>query len=315
MKSFVRHAWSVVTLPLLLAALSGCGVVGVHLRADYNRQMRYSYTPQQVRIGRTQSGEFALADAQGQQVRRPWRMVGTFKSPFAPLTGAGRALGCDAVWQATQVSTQSGVLYNTLRVTWFEGTIHGVPFSQGDQGCIEYVDARAEQQRRRESHWVWTAYQRPALDSGVSINFNVPLDFGANSYGQAFTGIYGSVEKYFRNFPFGFGVRYGTQVLYQHSRYNPTDSTRALQLPGVLLFVPVITLWRLQLTAVGGFEFAFSFPNNQFAWAPRFGGGGYLDFVTGRYWMIGIGAEYWASLNEAAAPSSFIPSFRFGFPF
>jgi hypothetical protein len=314
MRSFVHRASFALSMVLFVALLSGCGVLGVHLRADFNRQMRYGYTPTQVRVGRTQSGDFALADQQGQLIRRPWRLAGTFKSPFAPLTGAGRALGCDAVWQATQVSMQSGVVYNTMRVQWFEGTIHGVPFAQGDQGCIQFVDAQAEQQRRTEPHWAWTAYQRPPLDSGVSINFNVPLDFAANSYGQAFTGIYASVEKYFRNFPFGFGVRYGTQVLYQHSTYNPTDATRAVQLPGVLLFVP-IAFWRLQLTAVGGFEFAFSFPNNQFAWAPRFGGGGYLDFVTGRYWMMGIGAEYWVSLNQAAAPSSFIPSFRFGFPF
>ncbi len=313
--TFVRRVWPALALYLTSVCSSGCGVLAVNLRADFHRQMRYSYTPQVVRVGHTQSGEVAISDDHGQFVRRPWRMAGTFRTIFAPLTGAGRVIGCDAVWQATQVSVQGGYGYTTTRVRWFDGSIHGVQFGQGDQGCIEYVDQEAERQRRSESHWVWTAYQRPTLDSGVAINFNIPVDFAPRFTSQVFTGAYGSIEKYFRNFPFGFAVRYGSQLLFHDTPRNMTHSDRAIHLPGVLALVPVIALWKLQLTAVGGFEFAFSYANSAFTWAPRLGGGAYLDFVATRYWMMGVGAEYWVSLNEGAAPSSFIPSFRFGLPF
>ena len=160
----------------------------------------------------------------------------------------------------------------------------------------------------RPRAWQWAAYQRPLIGAGWSINFVGGFDpFRADpnrTTSVHFAGL--SVEKYFRNAPVGFGLRLDF----------PDQRDRGGIMPGISLYAPLLSMWRAQLTAMGGFEYALvGNGSGGSVHGPRFAGGANVDLVLGRVCcMVGTGFEYWFSPN-AAIPHGPAILARFGFPF
>lgn len=280
-------------LPLL--SLTGCGVTR-SMRADYVPTERYAHSPQEVRVRRDARHEVTLADTEGRAIDRPWRMVGIYFQNGNTAFGAARALGCDAFWRSTQLHQG----YGSSVTTWFEGTVHGVPFQRGAQGCVQFLDPEAQRVRREESRHVWTVFHRPPLSAG----FATTLEFVINSAAESNTrlGLGLSLEKYFRALPLGFAIR---------TTWARSNDLNWL-MPGVVLLFPVLTFGRSQVTALGGADYALASHNQQLSQSLRVGGGASFDVVPSRFFRFGVGAEYWAALGDDRAPSGLRAIVRLG---
>lgn len=280
---------------LPLVALNACGVTR-SMRGDYVPTERYAHNPQEVRVGRDAQNEVSIGDTDGIVIHRPWRMVGIYYQGVNTAFGAARALGCDAYWRSTQI--HGGFGYTVT--TWFEGTVHGVPFQRGAQGCIQYLDPEAQRVRREESQHVWTVFHRAPLSAGFATTVEFNIDPAAQSNNILSLGL--SFEKYFRALPFGFAIRANW------AKSNNLDWF----MPGLVFLFPVVTFGRFQVTALGGADYALSFHNSEVSQSLRVGGGGSFDVVPSRFFRFGVGAEYWASLGDARAPDGFRAVVRLG---
>lgn len=280
---------------LLLLALTGCGVTR-SMRADYIPTERYAHSPQEVRVGRDARNEVRLGDTEGRVIERPWRMVGIYFPNANTAFGAARALGCDAYWRSTQA--HGG--YGSTVTTWFEGSVHGVPFQRGAQGCVQFLDPEAQRVRREESRHVWTVFHRAPLSAGFATTLEFVIDPAAQSNTRLGLGL--SLEKYFRALPLGFAIRFSW------ARSNDLGWL----MPGVVLLFPVVTFARFQVTALGGADYALASHNSQLAQSLRVGGGGSFDVVPSRFFRFGVGAEYWAALGDDRAPGGLRAVVRLG---
>lgn len=288
-----------------LLTLGGCTLQQRAMRADFTPAPRYPTDPPEVAVVMDKDKP-VLVSEQG-RINRPWRVIGVYTaSPFAPPRSGARLLGCDAYFQNHQVHQ---ITSHQTVITWQDGALHGVGFGYGDQLCIQFLDKDAIEQRRKDERaWQWTAYQRPPIGAGWSINFVGGFDpFRADpnrTTSVQFAGL--SVEKYFRKAPIGFGLRLDF----------PDQRDRGGIMPGISLYAPLLSMWRAQLTAMGGFEYALvGNGSGGSVHGPRFAGGANVDLVLGRVCcMVGTGFEYWFSPN-AAIPHGPAILARFGFPF
>ncbi len=280
---------------LPLVALNACGVTR-SMRGDYVPTERYAHNPQEVRVGRNRQNEVSIGDTDGLVIRRPWRMVGIYYQGVNTAFGAARALGCDAYWRSTQI--QGGYGYTVT--TWFEGTVHGVPFQRGAQGCIQYLDPEAQRVRREEPQHVWTVFHRAPVSAGFASTLEFNIDPSAPGNRVLSLGL--SLEKYFRAIPFGFAIRLNWASTINQDWF----------IPGLVFLVPVVTFGRFQVTALGGADYALAFSDGQVLQSLRVGGGGSFDVVPSRFFRFGVGAEYWGSLGHAEAPDGFRAVVRLG---
>ncbi len=281
-------------LVLVTAWLAGCGTFGVEAQPDFKPQMRYGASPQRVKVWFDGAGGSYLTDTDDSKINRPWKVVATYKqlpSMFTSFEGAARQLGCDAFWIASDVT--SHYTYSA------EGVVQGVPFSHGDQVCIRFDDAAASAARAAEGTWVWTAYQRPAMNAGWSLNGNFHVaGIGKRADGDM------SLEKWFRAIPLGIGVRGMTLG---------DGQGRLWASVGGQVMVPAITLWKAQLAGVVSVHKAFEDKSN--LQTLRVGAGALLDVVLARWAMVGVGVEQWTSLDTKQGPDGLLTTFRYGLAF
>lgn len=288
------------SLATLLAALTlgGCGAFFVKPQPGFTPQSRYSASPERVQVV-FRGGKSYLTDMDDNQIKRPWKVVGTYRqlpSMFTSFPGAARQVGCDAFWITSDVTSQ--VSYSA------EGTVQGVEFAAGEQVCIQYDDAEASAARQSESNIVWTAYQRPAMNAGWSLNGNFHVGgIGEKSEGDM------SLEKWLRAIPLGFGIR----AMGQHDAHK-----RGWTSIGGQIMVPAPALWKLQVA--GLFSVHKATTDEKLAGDPvtstlRIGYGALADLVVGRWMMIGAGWETWKSTATSNGADGAQWLFRYGFPF
>ena len=95
--------------------------------------------------------------------------------------------------------------------------------------------------------------------------------------------------------------------------------------PGAMVMVPALNLWKLQLAGTGGLVYALGSQDvtaadgtssSQGVSALMLGAGGYADLVLGRWLAIGGGVEYWMAMDDVPnAPDGLNVLFRYGFAF
>lgn len=286
------------TIATMLLA-SGCGAFRVRPEGAFEPAPRYGASPLRVRIVVDGKGEAYLTDDEDNRINRPWKIVATYMqlpSMFTSWPGAARQLGCDAYWITADVTQ-----HYTFTTT---ATIRGVEIGPGDQVCIRFDDEQANQDRASEGTWMWTAYQRPPMNAGWSLNGNWHVA-GAGTPKDTDM----SLEKWFRGIPLGLGVRAMTQQD-AHKRTWASVGGQAM--------VPVIAVWKMQVA--GLFSVHKGFADSAIASDPvketlRIGYGALVDVVFARWAMIGVGWETWHSLDARSAPDGGQALARYGFAF
>ncbi|MBA2664148.1 MAG: hypothetical protein H0U74_17790 [Bradymonadaceae bacterium] len=301
------HIARTLLFALFTLALSGCGAFMVKTQPDFEPNMRYSSDPIKVKVAQDSKGEFYLTDMEDDAIRRPWKVVGTFKALgpfFTSWAGAAREMGCDAFWVANEVTTVGNTTF--LRST--EGTVHGVKIDSGDQLCILFTDDEAVAERESEINWVFTAYQRPPLNSGWNLANNISSDGGYTV----------ALEKYLRHIPLGLSLRLGSAV--GPSLDGFTSSALTWVTAGGMVMVPALNLWKLQLAPAAGLLYGISSVGpsgeKEAVSALIAIAGGYADLVIARYFALGVGMEYWLAMSDAPqTPDGLKFLFRYGFAF
>lgn len=210
--------------------------------------------------------------------------------------GAARQVGCDAFWIASDTTNQYS--YSS------SGTVDGVSFEAGEQLCIRFQDPEAAAERASEGTWMWTAYQRPGLNAGWSLNGNFHVGGIGSTKDQDM-----SLEKWFRSIPLGLGVR----GMGQKDKHGRTWAS-----VGGQVMVPALAVWKFQIAGLVSLHKAFT--DKTIASDPaketlRMGYGVLADLVVARWMMIGAGYEQWSSLDTKNGPDGGQVLFRYGFPF
>lgn len=283
---------------LLALGLGGCGAFAVKPQPGFAPESRYGASPQRVKV-LVQGGKAILTDMDDNAIQRPWKVVATYRqlpSMFTSFAGAARQVGCDAFWIAADITNQYS--YSA------SGSVQGVDFKAGEQLCIRFLDAVADAERASEGSWQWTAYQRPAMNAGWSLNGNFHVGGVGKPTDQDM-----SLEKWFRAVPLGLGAR----VMGQKDKHDRTWAS-----VGGQMMVPAIALWKVQLAGVVSLHKAFTdeaIAGDSAKETLRLGYGVLADMVVARWMMIGAGYEQWRSLDTANGPDGGVVLFRYGFPF